>query len=425
MKRFLIILSVILFLFLGTFSVSSASNQVNAYLFYGQGCPHCANEIKYFETIDGKYSNLELIKFEVYHSQENSSLLQEVASQLNVNAGGVPFLVIGDKPFVGFSIKISPAAIESRIKECLIVDCPDSVAEILKTEKEKTTPPEEIKEIPVVSGKIEEIKPEDNNTKETEKTEEETMDGKIIDLPILGKTEVRKFSLPALTIILAFLDGFNPCAMWVLLFLVSLLFGIENRKRLWLFGIVFLLASAGVYFLFMTAWLSLFTFLGFIAWIRIAIGLLALASAYFNLKEYITNPDSGCKVTGDKKRRRIFEYLKRIIQKRNVLIALLGLIILAFAVNLVELVCSLGLPAVYVQILSLSNLTHLQYYLYLIFYVLVFILPATFVFFASAITLHLTGISTKHSRKIHLISGIIMLIIGILMIFKPEWLMFG
>jgi hypothetical protein len=175
----------------------------------------------------------------------------------------------------------------------------------------------------------------------------------------------------------------------------------------------------------MTAWLNLFMFLGFIALIRIIIGTIALFSAYFNLKEYITNPTGGCKVTGGEKRQRIFEKLKQIIQQKNLVIAILGLVLLAFAVNLVELVCSLGLPAVYTQVLSFSYLSTWQYYMYLIFYVLIFIFPAFIVFAVSATTLQLTGISTKYGRLVHLISGIIMLVLGILMIFKPEWLMFG
>ena len=143
------------------------------------------------------------------------------------------------------------------------------------------------------------------------------------------------------------------------------------------------------------------------------------------MKEYITNPTGGCKVTSGEKRQRIFEKLKQIIQQKNLVIAITGLILLAFAVNLVELVCSLGLPAVYTQVLSYSYLSTWEYYMYLIFYVLIFILPAFIVFAVSATTLQLTGISTKYGRLVHLISGIIMLVLGILMIFKPEWLMFG
>lgn len=414
MKKFLIIFNIFLFLFLFISSVSEASSSIKAYLFYGEGCPHCEEELVYLEKIKDKYPDLEIKKFEIYYNQENSSLLREVAKVLEVNSGGVPFLVIGHDYFIGYSKTTTPIEIENKINECLYYNCSDLVAKILGTD-----PPEE----PSIVQKIDVIKPEVPEIKI--EIEEDQIKEKIINIPILGEIEVKNFSLPLLTIILAFLDGFNPCAMWVLLFLVSLLFGIKNKKKLWLFGLIFLAASALVYFLFMVAWLNLFIFIGFIFWMRLAIGGVALVSAYFNLKEYIINSSGGCKVAGGEKKRKVFEGLKKIIQEKHLAVAILGLILLAFVVNLVELVCSLGLPTVYIQILALSDLSSLQYYLYLIFYVLVFIIPALVVFSISAATLQLTGISTKYGRAVHLISGIIMFIIGILMIFKPGWLMFG
>ena len=83
------------------------------------------------------------------------------------------------------------------------------------------------------------------------------------------------------------LDGFNPCAMWTLLFLISLLLEIENRKRMWILGTAFIVASASVYFLFMSAWLNLILFLGFVIWIRMFIGIMALLGGGYSLKEFI------------------------------------------------------------------------------------------------------------------------------------------
>jgi len=426
MKKFFLILSIVLFSFLGTISVSDASNQVNAYLFYGEGCPHCAKERAFLETIKDEYPTLKINTFEIYYNQENVIFFQKVAEILKVQTGGVPFLIIGDEPFVGYSAAISSSQIEGRIKECLIAKCPDSVAKIvgidIKEEVVKEVKIDDFKTTNNITGEIDES--EIVVEKEKEVSQSDILEKKI-NIPFFGEVSIKNFSLPLLTIVIAFLDGFNPCAMWVLLFLVSLLFGIENKKRLWTFGLVFLFSSTVVYFLFMTAWLNLFMFLGFIALIRIIIGIIALVSAYFNLKEYITNLTGGCKVTGGEKRQRIFEKLKHIIQQKNLMIAITGLVLLAFAVNLVELVCSLGLPAVYTQVLSFSYLSTWEYYLYLVFYVLIFILPAFIVFAISATTLQLTGISTKYGRLVHLISGIIMLVLGVLMIFKPEWLMFG
>ena len=199
----------------------------------------------------------------------------------------------------------------------------------------------------------------------------------------------------------------------------------KAKWKMWLFGLIFIGTSAVVYFLFMSAWLSLFMFLGFVFWVRLAIGAVALWAAYYNLKDFFANPEGGCKVTGEKKRQRVFDNLKKIIRERSLAIAILGLIALGFIVNLVELVCSLGLPAVYTQILALSNLPAWGYYLYLALYVFIYVLPLLIIFLIAMITLQLTGISTKYGRISHLIGGIIMLVIGLLMIFKPGLLMLG
>jgi len=128
---------------------------------------------------------------------------------------------------------------------------------------------------------------------------------------------------------------------------------------------------------------------------------------------------------GSKKKQKVFDKLKKVTQKKQLGLAVLGMIILAFAVNLVELVCSAGLPAVYTQVLSLANLPTWQYYLYLIFYILIFMLDDLVVFFVAMTTLKMTGLNNKYSRFSHLFGGILILIIGLLLIFKPEILMFG
>jgi hypothetical protein len=175
----------------------------------------------------------------------------------------------------------------------------------------------------------------------------------------------------------------------------------------------------------MAAWLNLILFLGFIFWIRLIIALVALGGGGYNLREYFINKDSGCKVVGGEKRQKVFEKLKRITQEQKFWLALGGIMVLAAGVNLVELICSAGLPVIFTQVLALSNLATWQYYSYMLIYIFVFMLDDLFVFFTAMITLQLTGITTKYTRISHLIGGILMVVIGILLIFKPEWLMFG
>jgi thiol-disulfide isomerase/thioredoxin len=420
------------FLFGQTVNAQTASKDVNIYFFWGDGCPHCANEKIYLEYLRDKYPFVTLYDYEVYNNGENKDLLKEIGSAMDMNIAGVPFTVIGEKYFIGWSdnadLKLS---MEETIKCAQENKCGDVIAQIAGITNPVTNGlPQSFddyteshgEEIPIV---------EDENliaTAEEKPLYELTPVSLIpetIKVPIIGEINIKNLSLPIITIIFGALDGFNPCAMWVLLFLISMLMGMENKKRMWILGIAFLVASASVYYIFMAAWLNLLLFIGFIFWIRVGIGAVALLGGGFNLKEYFKNPEGACKVTGTEKRQKVFQRLKEITQQKSFWLALIGIILLAFAVNLVELVCSAGLPAVYTQILALSNLPTWQYYAYIGLYILVFLLDDLIVFFVAMTTLHITGATSKYSRFSHLIGGILMIIIGLLLIFKPGWLMFG
>jgi len=377
-------------------SGSNSNKEVNLYFFWAYGCPHCSNEKPFLDKLEQKYDNLKVHSFEVTGNKDNVELLIATGEKLDTNVSSVPFTVVGDHYFAGwYDEQTTGAAIEEAVQCALQNGCYDTVGSLID---------------PKIS---------DFGYKDKKKIPEK------INLPILGEIETKNFSLPILTILIAGLDGFNPCAMWVLLFLISLLLGMEDKKRMWILGTAFIVSSAFVYFLFMSAWLNLFLFLGFVLWVRIVIGMVALVAGGYNLKEYFTNKAGKCKVTGDEKKRKVFEKLKDTTQKKQFWLALGGIIILAFAVNLVELICSAGLPAIYTQILALTPMAKWQYYAYLGLYIFIFMLDDLIVFFAAMTTLQMTGMATKYSRASHLVGGIIMLIMGILLLFKPEWLMFG
>jgi glutaredoxin len=396
------IIFIFLFIFFSLTQIVNAGDfQVNAYFFYGDSCPHCAKERIYLESVAYKYTNLKIYDFEIYHNSDNIKILKEVAQTITADISGVPFLVIGDEYFSGYSEGITSKKIEDQILKCSNSYCPDSLAKIIG--------------LNIV------IKPIDINTEST--STESFNKENLISVPFLGSIDINNFSLPVLTIVMGILDGFNPCAMWTLLFLISLLLGMKDRKRMWILGSAFIIASASVYFIFMSAWLNLILFLGFIVWVRVIIGILALLGGSYSLKEGFSE-NSGCKVTNNEKRQRVFEKMKSLINQNSFLISLGGIIVLAFLVNLVELICSAGLPAIYTQVLALNELSTWQYYLYILIYILFFMVDDLFVFFVAMITLEMTGITTRYAKYSRLIGGIIMLMIGLLLIFKPEWLMF-
>jgi len=392
----------LLFVFILVRPASAHGDKV-LYFFYGDGCPHCAKEEVYFDTyISKKYPELEIKRFEVWKNGDNARILSEAAKRLGINTSGVPVAIISDKSFVGYQgDSTTGAKIESAIREYLADDkCQDFISPILEDQQ-----------------------PADVGCQATTTVANDLPQK--IRIPLLGEVDVKTLSLPILTLLIAAMDGFNPCAMWVLIFLISLLLGMQDRKKMWILGSAFILTSGLVYFLFLSAWLNLFLFLGFVFWVRIAVAAVALVSGAYHIKEFFANKAGQCEVVGSEGKKKTIERLKRIVSTDKFYFALGGIVVLAAAVNLVELVCSAGLPAIYTQVLALSNLPAWEYYLYLASYILVFMADDILIFVIAMMTLRLGGISSKYTRYSGILGGVIMLLVGILLIFKPGWLMFG
>lgn len=378
-----------------------SAKEVNLYLFHGDGCPHCAKEREYLKEIEKEYDDVNIHLYEVWYDTDNQELMEKVKKELNSSTNYVPLTIIGDKYTVGFNDN-TKLMIKNNIEKCLKEDCEDVVGNVLagKTANETT------------------IKKE---VKEPKKDKEDS----IKDLPILGKVDVKKVSLPIMAAVIGLVDGFNPCAMWVLIFLISMLLGTKDRKKMWILGLTFLFTSAFIYLLFMVAWLNVAIKMNTVIWLRITIAIIAIIAAFINLKSFYKSlkKDTGCEVVDSKKRKNIIEKIKKFTLEKSLILGLLGVMTLAVSVNFIELACSAGLPLLFTQILALNNLSRLSYMIYILIYIFFFLIDDIIVFVIAMFTLKITGISNKYSKYSHLIGGIIMLLIGLLMIIKPEWLM--
>lgn len=401
-------------------------NKVNLYFFWGNGCPHCADEKNFLEKIQKDYPTLTINKYEVWNNSKNKELLKKVGKVLNTDVRGVPFTVIGSQHVVGYYTDATTGEqIRRYIDYCLSNTCID----IMDTLNSKTPSTSSANPNPQPTPDLtqqSQIPPIEhpNPPKQNHWNDVSVSLPKEVSIPIIGPLNLATLSLPLIAVVLGALDGFNPCAMWVLLFLISLLVNLPNKNRRWLLGISFLLASGLVYFFFMAAWLNILLFVGFIFWIRLSIAIFAVIAGCFSLNKFLKNR-TGCQVTNNENRKETFEKLKKYAYDKSLLTALLGIIGLAFAVNLVELLCSAGFPAIFTQILALNNLSGMQYYLYIALYIVFFMLDDLIIFFLAMWTLEVTGISTKYAKYSNLIGGILMLTIGTLLIFKPEYLMFN
>ncbi|MDD5751305.1 MAG: hypothetical protein PHS73_02170 [Candidatus Peribacteraceae bacterium] len=398
----------------------SAEFPVHLYIFWGDGCPHCAAEQKALQEIVREYPQLQIHEYEVYKNSANARLLGRVVEKIGVANVGVPFTVVGDQVFVGFSTTTTARQLQERIDVCAREGCPDALAALLQGPVDMSS-----MSLPGASSIASAgISSSVSSITILESSHSPNTASQHFSVPVLGDIDAQSVSLPLLAVVMGILDGFNPCALWTLLFLLSLLLGMASRMRMWVLGIAFIVSSAFVYFLFMTAWLHLVLFLGFVLWVRLAIAALALTGGgYSFLKGW--KQESGCLVEGSERRMRVFAQLKAAISQRSFFLALVGIIALAFAVNLVELICSAGLPAIFTQVLAINQLLPWQSYALIALYIFFFMIDDLFVFFATMVTLEMTGITTKYTRISHLVGGALMVIIGLLLLFKPEWLMFG
>ena len=400
MKRIIKLLLVFIITLLFPLFVS-AKEKVTLYIFHGNGCPHCAEEIKFLDSIEDKYKDLEIVKYEVWYNEENAELLKKVEEAFDIERPGVPTTVIGDVMMQGYS-----SSTGDKIKRVIEFYNDNEYTDQIQKIKDGTFNKENLKD-------------------DFYKKEKETDETMTIKVPLLGKTNLKKVSLVSAAVMIGLVDGFNPCAMWILLFLISVLIGMKNRKRMWALGLTFLITSALVYMLIMMSWISIAVKITAIIWVRNIIAVVALVGAIVNIRSYIkSRKESGCEVVNDKRRKNIFNKIKKFTSEKSFILALIGVMGLAISVNLVELACSAGLPLVFTELLALNNVSSSMRFIYTILYILFFLIDDLIVFFIAMFTMKITGISSKYNKYSHLLGGIIMLIIGVLLIFKPEWLMF-
>ena len=423
MKKILKFLIVFAILLLLTVSAKADEKVINIHLFYGNGCPHCAAEEEFLSDYLKDRTDVKLYKYEIWYDSHNQELLSKVQKEMGTtNKNGVPFTVIGKKTIVGYADGVTDEQIKDAINYYLNNDYRDYAGEITgkvkKVEVKEDTTKDESKTEDKKENKIEKA----DDTKDSDQTDEN------VTVPVLGKINAKKVSLPIIAVVLGLVDGFNPCAMWILIFLITMLFNMKDRKKMWILGLTFILTSGIVYLMFMLAWLNLATFISKIAFIRLLIAVIALVVGLINVYKYIDSlkkKDEGCDVVDKKDRKKIMEKIISITHEKKFIIALLGIMVLAASVNIIELMCSIGIPLLFTQILAMNNLSTFSYMIYMFIYIFFFLIDDIVIFVISMVTLKVTGLSTKYTKYSHLVGGIIMLIIGLLLIIKPELLMFN
>ena len=264
-----IVLTILLAVLLIPFNTFAEENEIRLYLFHSETCPHCKEEIEYLDTIKDDYPNLDIVKYEVSNNEMNYNFYNKVIKKAKINTGGqVPFTIIGTDYYVGFSKDV-----KNKIKKSLNKFSTGEYVDIIS----------KIKNDEDISG-IKYNQSKNNGGSANIKNEDNS--NNTFNIPLIGDVNVKEVSLPFISIVIGFVDGFNPCAMWVLLFLIGMLFNMKDKKKMWILGLTFLGTSALVYLLIMLAWLQVAISFNTSKIIKFLIALVALCAGTINLRSF-------------------------------------------------------------------------------------------------------------------------------------------
>lgn len=376
-------------------NLAHASGPMKIYEFWSKYCPHCKEENIFLDKLQKERGDFEVVSFEVTSDQSGAELFKKFSDACGNKGYAVPALYIGDRSIIGFE---SENTTGREIIAALNSFKPENYQDPLK----------------VVEGG-------GGFKSGSELCQAASVETKR-KLPFLGEVDLAKFSLPALAVVLGTVDGFNPCAMWALVALLTLLVSLGSRKRLLLVGGVFLLASWLISFLLLSAFMNAFIFVKFDLAMRLVIGAVAIYTSYQLFKSYRKETEE-CKVNAGKGR--IYQHIEKLSNSKFIPFLIFGAIALALMVNVVEFMCSINLPVVFTKVLSMANLPSLQKYLYIALYDVFYMLDDIVVFLIALLSMKaFSGFNQKYTRFTKLVGAIVMLILAVMLILFPRFLTF-
>jgi cytochrome c biogenesis protein CcdA len=245
----------------------------------------------------------------------------------------------------------------------------------------------------------------------------------LFTVPFIGAVDLKTLSLPTLSVLLGFIDGFNPCAMWVLITFLVVLAQIGSRKKMWQVAGIFILAESIMYYLILNVWFTAWDFVKLDNIVTPIIGVIAVGAGLYFLYDWKTN-DGTCKVTNAKQKAKTRKKIHTLVEAEMTALTVLGVIGLALSVNIIEFACSVGIPQTFTKVIELNNLNGWETQLYMIIYILFYMIDDFIVFGIALYSFDKIGITTKYAKVAHLLGGIMMIVLGLILIIDPSMLTF-
>jgi len=340
-------------------------------LFTRPGCPHCERAKAFLEALAARWPGLVVVERDVVADPAARAELERRSRAAGIHPPGVPAFAIGDAFVVGFH----DAETTGRELEALLVEAPS-----------RAPPQDEVR------------------------------------VPILGSLRVERLGLPLFTLVLGLLDGFNPCAMWMLLFLLSLLVHLRSRTRMLVVGGTFVLVSGLWYYALLAAWLNVFLWIGFVRGVQIALGLVAIGIGAIHVKDALAPGRGPSLAIPERAKPGLYARVRSVLYAEHLGSAIVAVAILAALVNSVEMLCTAGLPALYTHVLSLQPLSPAAHYAYLGLYVAAYVFDDAILLCLAVATLGSRKLQAREGRWLNGIAGMLLVALGLALLLQPAWL---
>lgn len=374
--------------------------KLNIYYFWGDGCPHCAAQKPFLEELAQRYPEIALHSYEVWYVEENRGIFFNMAGKFGFEPGGVPATFLGDTYWVGFNDQVK-AEIERAVQTCLQTVCPDAGAGVqgIPTDILVTDTGE--------SNGLTPAGPEERRA--------------ILTLPFIGDIDLNQHSLLFSTAIIAFVDGFNPCSLWVLSILLAMVIHSGSRKKMLAVGLTFLVVTSAIYGLFIAGLFKVFTVIDFMGWIRVLVAFIALSFAAINIKDYFWYKDGISLTIADKHKPKIYRDFREVLKGNKSIWASIGAtVVMAGGIAIIEFPCTAGFPVLWTQLVVAQNVDNLNFYLLLGLYILIYLLDELAVFAVAVVTLRASKLEEKHGRILKLVGGVLMAVLALVLLVRPD-----
>ncbi|HVK13979.1 MAG TPA: hypothetical protein VM597_34875 [Gemmataceae bacterium] len=392
------------------YEVKDRKVELHLHVFWSATCPHCTKAHAFLDRLKERCDWLRVFRYEVSRTPANMELYQAMAASLGKAAGPVPAFFYCKQLAVGF---VSDETTGKQL-EAALVYYRDALQKQVDGRPRPSVP---VLLLVPLAGR----QPDPDPDLELD-IPPPPPEARTIDVPAWGVVEADTVSLPTLTVVLGALDSFNPCAFFVLLILLGLMMHTNSRGKMLLVGGVFVFVSGLVYFLFMAAWLNLFFLAGHLRWITLAAGAAAVVAAGINIKDYFWFKQGVTLSLSDSARSRLVQRMTGLVGRTGAWPVVAGTAGLAFAANLYELLCTSGFPLVYTRVLTLRELSPAAYYGYLVLYNVVYVTPLFLIVVGFSLTLSSHKLTEGQGRVLKLVSGLMMLALGVILVLDPALL---